>query len=63
MGIASRRLITIDLLTDLLDTGTLTPVDEAARVEVTGGAAGELYHHLFLRPDGQQVLFVYDRVV
>jgi polysaccharide biosynthesis protein PslG len=52
---------TVDLLTDLLDVGTLTTADAEAAITVTAGQAGELYHHLFLRPDGGQVLFVYDK--
>lgn len=52
---------TVDLLTDLLDQGTLAVIDAAAQVSVTSGAAGNLHHHLFLRPDGVQVLFVYDK--
>ena len=51
---------TVDLITDLLDVGTLVVADREAAVTVTGGAAGDLYHHLFLRPDSRQVLFVYD---
>lgn len=30
-------------------------------MEVTEGRKGELYHHLFVRPDGRQVLFVWDK--
>ena len=52
---------TVDLLTDLLDTGTLTVADPEARVRVTSGEAGALYHHLFIRPDGDQVLVVWSR--
>lgn len=52
---------TVDLLTDLLDTGTLAVIDDEAQIDITSGAAGDLHHHLFLRPDGVQVLFVYDR--
>lgn len=52
---------TVDLLTDLLDVGALTVIDKEAQINVTGGAAGDLHHHLFLRPDGVQVLFVYDK--
>ena len=52
---------TVDLLTDLLDTGTLTVADAELDVKVVGGRAGELYHHLFVRPDGDQVLLVWDR--
>jgi hypothetical protein len=52
---------TVDLLTDLLDTGTLIVADAEAKVTVMEGAAGNLYHHLFVRPDGTQVLFIYDK--
>jgi polysaccharide biosynthesis protein PslG len=52
---------TLDMLTDLLDTGTLTVADDEATVTVTSGEARRLYHHLFVRPDGRQVLFVYDK--
>ena len=41
--------------------GTLVVADQEAQVTVTAGAAGDLYRHLFLRPDGSQVLFVYDK--
>ena len=51
----------MDLITDLLDVGTLVVADQEAQVTVTGGAAGDLHHHLFVRPDGKQVLFVYDK--
>ena len=52
---------TVDLLTDLLDTGTITVDDVNLRVTVVDGAAGELHHHLFGRPDGDRVLIVWDR--
>jgi polysaccharide biosynthesis protein PslG len=52
---------TVDMLTDLLDVGTITPADAEAAVTVTAGEAQALYHHLFKRPDGSQVLFVYDK--
>lgn len=52
---------TVDLLTDLLDTGTLTIADAEVQLSVTSGSAGELYYHLFKRPDGAQVLFVWDK--
>jgi polysaccharide biosynthesis protein PslG len=60
----SRKLafFTVDLLTDLLDTGTLTSADEELEVRVVDGRAGRLYHHLFVRPDGDQVLFLWDRL-
>jgi hypothetical protein len=52
---------TVDLLTDLLDTGSLTVADAEITIHVASGQAGDLYHHLFRRPDGRQVLFVYDK--
>lgn len=51
---------TVDLLTDLLDAGALAVIDGEAAISVAAGAAGDFHHHLFLRPDGVQVLFVYD---
>ena len=51
---------TLDMLTDLLDVETLTVLDQAAQVTVVSGQAGVLHHHLFRRPDGRQVLFVWD---
>ncbi len=55
-----KAFYTVDLLTDLLDTGTLTTADAQATVSVVGGNAGNLYYHLFQRPDGAQVLFIWD---
>jgi hypothetical protein len=52
---------TIDLLTDLLDTETLSVDDDAVRVVSGGGPPGELHYHLFTRRDGYRVLFVWDR--
>ena len=52
---------TVDLLTDLLDTGTLTVADAELEVKVAGGRGGSLHHHLFVRPDGDQVLLIWDR--
>jgi hypothetical protein len=52
---------TVDLLTDLLDTGRLTVADAELAVRVTAGAPAALYHHLFVRPDGRQVLIVWDK--
>jgi len=48
-------------LVALLNTGYLTVADAELSVEVVGGKKGELYRHLFIRPDGGQVLFVWDR--
>jgi len=52
---------TLDMLTDLLNVGTIMVADTEATVTVTAGEARRLYHHLFVRPDGRQVLFVYDK--
>jgi hypothetical protein len=52
---------TIDLLTDLLDTGTIAVDDAALDISVVEGTAGELHHHLFTRPDGDRVLILWDR--
>ena len=53
---------TVDLLTDLLDTGTLTIADPEVQVIADNESTKYLYYHLFKRPDGAQVLFVWDRV-
>jgi hypothetical protein len=53
---------TVDLLTDLLDTGTLTVADSDLEVTVDEDSAKYLYYHLFKRPDGAQILFVWNRV-
>jgi endo-1,4-beta-mannosidase len=51
---------TIALLIDLL-SGTITTADNEAAVTVRKGRPGDLHWHLFKRPDGKQVLFVYDK--
>ena len=53
---------TVDMVTDLLNTGTLTIADSELEVIVDEESAKYLYYHLFKRPDGAQVLFVWDRV-
>ena len=52
---------TVDMLTDLLDTGRITVADDEADIIVSGGDDGELYSHLFVRPDGDRVLIVWNR--
>jgi hypothetical protein len=55
---------TVDMLTDLLDTGSLTVADEQVRVTLASGETtdgGARHAHLFVRPDGDRVLFVWDR--
>ena len=53
---------TVDMLTDLLDTDTLTIADSEVQVTVDEDSAKHLYYHLFKRPDGAQVLFVWNRI-
>ena len=53
---------TVDLLTDLLDVGRLAVEDRSAQIRIEGGTSGEVHHHLFRRPDGTRVLFVWDRL-
>jgi hypothetical protein len=53
---------TVDLLSDLLDTGTLTIADPEVQVIADEESTKYLFYHLFKRPDGDQVLFVWDRV-
>jgi hypothetical protein len=46
---------TVDMLTDLLDAGTLVVADDRLRIE-SGSGVGAAYAHLFVRPDGARVL-------
>lgn len=52
---------TVKRLVRLLNNATLTVADAELGVEVTEGTRGELYHHLFVLPDGRQVLLVWDK--
>jgi hypothetical protein len=52
---------TVDMLTDLLDVGMITTADNDVTLTISSGQPGELYRHLFKRPDGSQVLFIYDK--
>ena len=52
---------TVQRLIALLDTGTLTVADALLDVQVRGGREEDLYRHVFIRPDGRQVLFLWDR--
>jgi hypothetical protein len=56
---AKLAFATVDMLTDLLDTGRLAVADEAAAVAVLEG--GAVPHHVFVRPDGDCVLFLWSR--
>ena len=50
---------TLQRLVQLLDADSLTVLDASLGVRVTGGRAEGLRRHLFLRPDGAQVAFVW----
>jgi hypothetical protein len=52
---------TIKLLVHLLGSDSITVADHELRVLVVSGSRGELFHHLFIRPDGRQVIFVWKR--
>jgi hypothetical protein len=51
---------TVDLLTDLLDTGTLRVADDEFTVALDG-ERGEPFHHMFVRPDGDRVLILWNK--
>jgi hypothetical protein len=52
---------TVKLLVRLFGADSITVADPELRVRVSSGSAAELYHHLFIRPDGRQLVFVWDR--
>lgn len=60
-GAKKLAFYTVKMLVHLLGAGTLTVADASVRVKVVTGQPGPVYHHLFLRPDGTAVLFLYDR--
>ena len=60
-GTPKRAFKTVQLLVRLFGGDSITVADPALRVRVTGGKAGRLYHHLFIRPDGAQLAIVWDR--
>jgi hypothetical protein len=51
----------VRLLVRLFGGDSITVADGDLDVRVTRGAPGELYHHLFVRPDGRRLVFVWDR--
>lgn len=51
----------LKVLVPLMNSGTLTVADRELDVQVTGGTKGVLHHHLFVRPDKRQLLFIWDR--
>lgn len=52
---------TVKRLVALLNTGVIAVADDAAAVSVLAGEKGALYHHFFIRPDGRQVVLLWDR--
>ena len=52
---------TIRLLVRLFHGDSITVADPLLRVRVTAGSAGQLHHHLFVRPDGRKLVFVWDK--
>jgi hypothetical protein len=52
---------TVKLLLALFDSDSITVADDDLAVRVVAGKARNLYHHLFIRPDGTQLVFVWDR--
>ncbi|MBA3961573.1 MAG: hypothetical protein H0X40_06700 [Chthoniobacterales bacterium] len=47
---------TVQMLMGLLNHGKLTIADRQTQLSVISGQAGELFTHLFKRPDGTQIL-------
>jgi polysaccharide biosynthesis protein PslG len=60
-GTPKPAFATIKFLVRLMGSDSITVADAALRVRVTQGAAGQLQHHLFIRPDGHQLVFVWDK--
>jgi polysaccharide biosynthesis protein PslG len=52
---------TVKLLVGLFGNDSITVADAELGVRVTRGKAGSLFHHLFRRPDGRQLAFIWDR--
>jgi hypothetical protein len=60
-GTRKPAFTTVQLLIRLFGSDSISVADSQLRARVTGGMAGKLYHHLFIRPDGTQLAFVWDR--
>lgn len=52
---------TVAMLNDLLSAGRMTTATDEASITVAEGRPGDLHWRLFRRPDGKQVLFIYDK--
>jgi hypothetical protein len=52
---------TVKMLLRLFGTDSITVANDELAVRVRDGTRGKLYHHLFIRPDGRQLIFVWVR--
>jgi hypothetical protein len=52
---------TVKLLVRLFGTDSITVADSALEVRVSSARSTKPYSHLFVRPDGSQLVFVWDR--
>ena len=52
---------TVQLLVALLGTDSLVVADAEPEIRVRSRSTGEFHRHLFVRPDGRQVLMMWDR--
>jgi polysaccharide biosynthesis protein PslG len=50
---------TVKMLLRLFDSDSVTVADGELKVKVTSGSPKSLYHHLFIRPDGRQLIFAW----
>jgi hypothetical protein len=60
-GTPKLAFATVKLLVRLVGTDSITVADPELDLRVIQGNAVNLYHHLFIRPDGRQVVFIWDR--
>ena len=60
-GTRKPAFATVRLLVRLFGADSITVADGDLDLRVTEGTPGELYHHLFIRPDGRRLAFVWDR--
>jgi hypothetical protein len=60
-GAPKRAFATVKLLVRLFGSDSITVADPELAVRVSDGKKGSLFHHLFIRPDGRRLAFVWDR--
>jgi hypothetical protein len=53
---------TVKMLVELFGKDSITVAEDDLHVRVTKGHPGKLYQHLFRRPDGRRLAFVWDRL-